>query len=222
MTARRALWTWVAVCGAGAALVLLAAGRDWFTVTYGPRKVAVTAAELVPALGPAAWAALAAVVAVLATRGVWRRVVGAVMALCGAGMIAWAWQGSDSGAALEVAARQIPLAGPGALHAAPAAVWPLVAGAGGLLLVCAGVVAAVRGAGWPGMSDRYDRRGSSPAAAGAASTGGAPSERALWDAIDLGSDPTVGPEDTAAPENTAAPKDTAAPENTAGPENRER
>lgn len=207
MTARRALWTWVAVCVAGAALVLLAAGRDWFTVTYGPRKVAVSAAELVPALGPAAWAALAAVVAVLATRGVWRRIVGAVMTLCGAGAMAWAWQGSRAGAALEVAARQIPLAEPGALHSAPAAAWPLVAGAGGLLLACAGVVAAVRGAGWPGMSDRYERRGSGPApAAGAASTGGAPSERALWDAIDLGADPTVGPEDTAAPERTAGPE----------------
>ncbi|MGV9771567.1 Trp biosynthesis-associated membrane protein [Streptosporangium sp. NPDC003464] len=193
MTAGRALWTWVAVCVAGTALVLLAAGRDWFTATYGARKVAVSAAELAPALGPAAWAALAAVVAVLATRGVWRRAVGVAMALCGVGAVVWAWQGSRAGAALEVAAQQIPMARTGDLDLAPAVAWPLAAGAGGLLLVGAGIVAVLKGAGWPGMSDRYDRHGSGPG--GAAAAGGAPSERALWDAIDLGADPTVGPDD---------------------------
>lgn len=52
MTARRELWTWLAVCVAGAALVLLAAGRDWFTVTYDTREVAVSAAELAPRSAP--------------------------------------------------------------------------------------------------------------------------------------------------------------------------
>ncbi|GAA4226444.1 putative membrane protein (TIGR02234 family) [Streptosporangium album] len=197
MTARRALWTWVAACVAGAALVLLAAGRDWSTVTHGTRTVAVSAAELAPALGPAAWAALAAVVAVLATRGAWRRVIGAVIALCGAGTLAWAWQASRTDAALRAAAERIPMAETGALHAAPVAVWPLVAAVGGLLLVGGGVVAALRGAGWPGMSDRYDRRG--PGSAGRTG-GGVQSERALWDAIDLGDDPTVGPDDTVEPD----------------------
>ncbi|MGV9535557.1 Trp biosynthesis-associated membrane protein, partial [Streptosporangium sandarakinum] len=100
MTAARALWTWVAVCAAGAGLVLLASGRDWFTVTYGARAVPVAAADVAPALGPAAWASLAAVVAVLATRGVWRRIVGGVMAVCGAGAVAAAWAGSRPAAAL--------------------------------------------------------------------------------------------------------------------------
>ncbi|MFJ2029478.1 Trp biosynthesis-associated membrane protein [Streptosporangium sp. NPDC087985] len=193
MTAGRALWTWVAACVAGAALVLLAAGRDWFTVTQGARQVAIPAAELAPALGPAAWAALAAVVAVLATRGGWRRLIGGVIAFCGAGVIAWAWQGSRTGAALQAGAQHLPLAGTDALNVTPAVVWPLLAGMGGLLLVCGGVVAALRGAGWPGMSDRYDRRGSGPGDGGRGA-GGARSERALWDAIDLGTDPTVEPD----------------------------
>ncbi|MFF5204510.1 Trp biosynthesis-associated membrane protein [Streptosporangium sp. NPDC000396] len=195
MTPRRALWVWVAVCAAGSALVLLAAGRDWFTVTYGARTVPVPAADLAPALGPAAWAGLAAVVAVLATRGVWRRVIGGVMALCGAGVIIGAWQGGGASAALRVAAERIPMADPGGLHAASAVAWPVTAVAGGLFLLAGGVVAALRGGGWPGMSDRYDRPGPGSGGESRTTAGSAPTERALWDAIDLGTDPTVDPDD---------------------------
>ncbi|MFI6450638.1 Trp biosynthesis-associated membrane protein [Streptosporangium amethystogenes] len=184
MTAKRELWTWLVACVAGAALVLLAAGRDWFTVTYGTREVAVPAAELAPALGPAAWAALAAVVAVLATAGVWRRVVGAVMALCGAGVVAASWWGSGASAALRISAAQAPAVVDSVPRVASAVVWPIVASAGGLLLLAGGVTALLRGGRWPGMSDRYNRRGSAPVES-------APSERALWDALDEGTDPTI-------------------------------
>ncbi|MER6830093.1 Trp biosynthesis-associated membrane protein [Streptosporangium sp. NPDC000563] len=194
MTARRELWTWLAVCVAGAALVLLAAGRDWFTVTYGTREVAVSAAELVPALGPGAWAALAAVVAVLATKGVWRGLVGAVMALGGAGMIAGSWWGGGASAALRISAEQAPLSVGSIPQVASAVVWPILASVGGFLLAAGGVAAIVRGGRWPGMSGRYDRQGAGPAGGTAAARGGAPSERELWDALDEGVDPTTGPD----------------------------
>ncbi|WP_436756856.1 Trp biosynthesis-associated membrane protein [Streptosporangium sp. V21-05] len=196
MTARREPWTWLAVCVAGAALVLLAAGRDWFTVTYDTREVAVSAAELVPALGPAAWAALAAVVAVLATGGVWRGLVGAVLALGGAGMIAGSWWGGGADAALRIAADQAPMTAGAAPQVAPAVVWPVLASAGGLLLLAGGVAAILRGGRWPGMSGRYDRQGAGPTGAAnrPAPTRSAPSERALWDAIDEGTDPTADPD----------------------------
>ncbi|MFF3436927.1 TIGR02234 family membrane protein [Streptosporangium sp. NPDC002721] len=198
MTARRELFTWLAACAAGAALVLLAAGRDWFTVTYGTREVAVSAAELVPALGPAAWAALAAVVAVLATGGVWRGIVGAVMALVGAGTIAGSWWGSGASAALRISAEQAPMAAGTAPQVAQAVVWPVLASAGGLLLLAGGVAAILRGRRWPGMSGRYDRQGTGPGPGGAVSrpapAESAPSERALWDALDEGTDPTADPD----------------------------
>lgn len=188
MSAKRELWIWLAGCVAGAALVLLASGRDWFTVTYGTRQVAVSAAELAPALGPAAWAALAAVVAVLATGGLWRRVVGAVMALCGAGAVAASWWGSGAGAALRISAEHAPIASEAVPRVASVLAWPLIASAGGLLLLAGGVAAVIRGGRWPGMSDRYERQGPDK---GPAPTRSAPSERALWDALDEGADPTA-------------------------------
>ncbi|MGS2640364.1 TIGR02234 family membrane protein [Streptosporangium sp. LJ11] len=196
MTGRRELWTWLAACVAGAALVLLAAGRDWFTVTYDTREVAVSAAELVPALGPAAWAGLAAVVAVLATGGVWRGLVGAVMALGGAGMIAGSWWGSGASAALRISAEQAPISAGTTPQVASAVVWPILASAGGLLLLAGGVAVILRGGRWPGMSGRYDRQGAGP---GGAANRPAPAEsalgeRALWDALDEGTDPTADPD----------------------------
>ncbi|MEU4403203.1 Trp biosynthesis-associated membrane protein [Streptosporangium sp. NPDC023963] len=196
MTGRRELWIWLAACVAGAALVLLAAGRDWFTVTYDTREVAVSAAELVPALGPAAWAALAAVVAVLATGGVWRGLVGAVMALGGAGMIAGSWWGNGASAALRISAERAPTSAGAAPQVASAVVWPILASAGGLLLLAGGVAVILRGGRWPGMSGRYDRQGAGP---GGAANRPAPAEsalgeRALWDALDEGVDPTADPD----------------------------
>ncbi|WP_440097881.1 Trp biosynthesis-associated membrane protein [Streptosporangium sp. H16] len=196
MTGRRELWIWLAACVAGAALVLLAAGRDWFTVTYDTREVAVSAAELVPALGPAAWAGLAAVVAVLATGGVWRGIVGAVMALGGAGMIAGSWWGSGASAALRISAEQAPMSAGTVPQVAPAVVWPILASAGGLLLLAGGVAVILRGGRWPGMSGRYDRQGPGP---GGTANRPAPAERALgeralWDALDEGTDPTADPD----------------------------
>ncbi|MGC5014075.1 TIGR02234 family membrane protein [Streptosporangium sp. DT93] len=200
MTARREPWIWLAACLAGALPVLLAAGRDWFTVTYGTREVALSAAELAPALGPAAWAALAAAVAVLVTGGLWRAVVGVVLALCGAGVIAASRWGSGVDAALRLAAERAPTAtATGTVpQVVPAPLWPVVAGAGGALLLIAGVTAVVRGGRWPGMSGRYDRPGADPGtdrpapASSASSARGVPTERALWDAIDEGTDPTAG------------------------------
>jgi len=194
VTARRELGTWLVVCVAGAALVLVAAGRDWFTVTYGSREVAVSASQLVPALGPGAWAALAAVVAVLATGGVWRGLVGAVMALGGAGMIAGSWWGGGASDALRISAEQAPISVGTVPQVAPAVVWPVLASVGGLLLVAGGVAAILRGGRWPGMSGRYDRQGGTSAGGSSAARGGAPSERELWDALDEGVDPTAGPD----------------------------
>ncbi|MFI6596683.1 Trp biosynthesis-associated membrane protein [Nonomuraea sp. NPDC050536] len=176
----RELWVWVAGTGVGCLLVLLAAGRTWVTVK-GAGVVAPTGGDLSPALTPIGLAGLAGVVAVLATRGVGRRIVGALLALCGVGAAASAWTAAGRVTVLEW------LRGHNAVQAAsgidwePVTFWPVVAVAGGVLMAVGGIVAVVRGGRWVGMSARYQRPdGAAPKA----------DDRSMWDALDRGDDPT--------------------------------
>lgn len=138
MTGRRELGGWIAVVVLGCVLALLAAGRPWVTRASG--SAPLTGDDLTPVLTPLALAVLAGTVAVLATRGPGRRLIGALIALCGVGAAA---------AALTAAGTNT--------------VWPYVATAGAVLMTAAGVLAVLRGGRWGGMSGRYDRPGSSAA-----------------------------------------------------------
>ncbi|WP_067176988.1 Trp biosynthesis-associated membrane protein [Microtetraspora niveoalba] len=191
-SARRSLTAWLVGCAAGAGLVLLAGGREWAAVNYegatgGP--IAVDGGDAVPALTPLALAALAAVLAVFATRGPWRRLVGVVLAGCGAGIAALAWPSRLSARAVEVAETTRSLSGQAA-HVTTSA-WPWAAVAGGVLLAACGVAAVLVGGAWPGMSGKYERR----SGAGGRKTSRVSGDRALWDAIDEGADPTVDSDD---------------------------
>lgn len=203
-SARRAPLAWAAACAAGAGAVLLAAGRDWARVRYGAGsplgEVTLTGADLVPYLGPAALAALAAVVAVLAARGVWRRLIGVAVAGCGAAAAIGALTGAGGGTVLKAAAERSALSAAGPATHEVAAAWPAATVAGGVVLLAGGVVAALFASRWPGMSERYERRGPGAPPSGrgperrptgpAAPAGG---ERELWDALDRGDDPTADP-----------------------------
>lgn len=196
---RREPWLWAAACVAGAALVLVAAGRTWATVGFARRAadaggIPVTGSDVVPFLTPVALAALAAVAAVAAVRGLPRRLIGAVLALAGAAVAAGAWSGSRDAALLEAAARRASAVARavGAGFAAPAVtwVWPVLTGLAGAVLLAGGAVAVIRADRWPGMSRRYDHRGSHPVrSARAGSRAG--DDAALWDALDRGVDPTA-------------------------------
>lgn len=195
---RRELWTWAVACAAGAALVLIAAGRTWATVgfarrTAGAGEIAVAGSDVVPFLTPVALAALAAVVAVAATRGLPRRLIGGVLALAGAAVTAGAWSGSRAAALLDAAAERASSVAraTGAGFTAPAVswAWPVLTGLAGALLLAGGAVAVIRADRWPGMSQRYDRRG--PSSVRSSRTGSrAGGDTALWDALDRGVDPT--------------------------------
>ncbi|MCT9930598.1 Trp biosynthesis-associated membrane protein [Planotetraspora sp. A-T 1434] len=194
-TARRSLVTWLVTCVAGAGFVLLAAGRAWATFVFnplegtpGPGKVALVGSELVPFLTPAALAGLAATAAVLATRGLPRRLIGAVIALCGAAVMAGSWTGTRAETIAAVArehATVAMIASGGFAGPSVTWLWPLASVAGGVVLVAGGAMAVVRGGRWPGMSGRYDRHGRGRARRHVSG------ERALWDAIDEGADPTA-------------------------------
>ncbi len=199
----------------GAAVVLLAARQDWARmVTIEPHplpasRVAVSGQDLVPAAGALGLAALAGLAAVLATRGLIRRIVGGLLAVFGVAIIAsvslpvtaaqvrdaalgatTAQAGSVPGGSTVGSGTTPGTGGSGvaglslASHVEMAAFpWRWAVLLGGLLVLGAGMLVAWRGTRWPVMSSRYDRPASRkpPAATDPAS---------LWESLNQGLDPT--------------------------------
>jgi hypothetical protein len=175
MTSGRQLGVSVLACLAGAGLSLYAITRVWaVTVTERPGLSALrdttTGTAEQPWVAGLAVVALAGAGALLATRGVVRRVLGGVLVLTGLAV-----------AAGTIAARA-GLAG-GSL------VWPVAGVAGGLVVAAGGLIAARSGHRWPAMGARYERTTAPAAAARAAEPD---DTRAAWDALDQGVDPTDG------------------------------
>ena len=199
----------------GAAVVLLAARQGWArVVTIEPHplpasRVTVSGQDLIPAAGALGLAALAGLAAVLATRGLARRVVGGLLAAFGVAIAAsvslpvtaaqarsaavgatTAQAGSVPGGSTVGSGTTPGTGGSGvagltlASHVEMAAFpWRWAVLAGGLLVIGTGLLVAWRGTRWPVMSSRYDRpagREPSPAADPAS----------LWESLSQGLDPT--------------------------------
>jgi uncharacterized membrane protein (TIGR02234 family) len=175
------------------ALALSAGGQEWASVTavrqppLPPVTVAVLGSDAAPLVPAAGLVLLAAAVALLAVRGLGRGVVGLLMALAG-GVLGWSGLRVLLGG-LASATNGLPgLGGPRetsvAVHVA--SVWPVLALLAGLLGAAAGLVAVLRGRGWPGMGRRYERD------AGAVLPPRTDEDRAqaAWQALDRGEDPT--------------------------------
>ncbi len=204
----------------GGGSAVLATAQAWSTVVVtrvaplGPVRHDVSGRTLQPGVIGLAVVALAGVLAVLATRGVTRRVVGAVLALAGAGMVWWSLAGlsavSDArGRQLVADARTVAgLGNAAATDVSVHPVWVVLAALGGVLVAGGGVTTAVRGGRWRAMSARYEPPvGAAAAVPGPASgppggpdgprdaTGGevtrARADLALWEQLDRGEDPTV-------------------------------
>jgi len=187
----------------GAAGALLIAGRTWQSVlTPRPRPLAddvlpVTGHTLDAAATALGLVALAGVVAVLATRGLARRLVGAVLALAGVLMV---WR-SITGLAAVSAARARSLveakhSGVGveagvvpqlSVHAQ----WPVLSAVGGVLVLAGGLLVAARGPGWGTMSARYDSPKAGPPSAEDIAAARSRTQASMWTALDKGADPTA-------------------------------
>ncbi len=207
--ASRELRVAVGVCVLGAVLVLVGAGRGWTRVDVpagpltGATSVLLTGADLVPGVRALGLLGLAGVVALLATRRLGRPLVGAVVALAGAGAVlsvvlpdhAARSRSADQVAAASAGADD-GSAGDGARGGGAVATtaWPAVTAVGGGLLLAGGLLAAARGRSWPGMGQRYEAPAARTASAEptvepTAGTSGT-SDRGLWEALDRGEDPT--------------------------------
>ena len=210
---------------AGAGLVLLAMRQGWGHVTTtAPRPfpsgtATVTGEDLVPAADALAIAAIASLAAVLATRGLARRVTGAVLACLGAAIAVVSGAAISSAEVLSAAAASADpstssgisagsvtsgsSSGAGALpvtgfpaHATLATLpWRGAAIAGGIILVVAGLLVTWRAERLPVMSSRYERPGpAAPAGPGRARRPADPTA-GMWESLSRGEDPT-----TASPE----------------------
>ncbi|WP_119729863.1 TIGR02234 family membrane protein [Thermomonospora amylolytica] len=191
MNVRRERAAAVLACAAGAGLVLLAAGREWAAVrAHGaitPIDRTLTGADLTGAVSALGWAGLAALAALVATRGRVRAAVGALLVLLGAGAAYTAAAAVRRSHVLATAEEHSTLLRLGADLSVTTTWWWAVAAAGGVLMAAAGVLTMVRGHRWPGMSARYDRPG-----AGRPARRPAPDDPAgLWKSLDRGEDPTV-------------------------------
>jgi uncharacterized membrane protein (TIGR02234 family) len=162
----------------------LSLGRTWGRTTLRPDglppdTVSVTGRDAVPLAAALAVVVVAAALAVLATRGRGRLVVGALVLVLG---VVGAWQSFASASAIDDAARaaaeQSPAFTGQALGDVATTVWPWASGAGFVLAGLVGLVVLRHGRSWPGLSGRYE----------------APSRRVdddPWKALDDGRDPTL-------------------------------
>jgi uncharacterized membrane protein (TIGR02234 family) len=204
------------VAAAGALLVLLSAHQGWArVVTAAPAPipgstVTVSGQAVVPLAGALALASLAGLAAVIATRGLARRLVGVFLAVSGALTVllvgtrvsAAAVLAAAHGAVVSQAGSAVAGGGPAgsapppgffpgggtgvstAAHVAMVSFpWRPLAAVGGLAVLAAGIVVAWRGPRWPVMSSRYGRTGGAEPRPVADSA-------TLWESLSRGDDPT--------------------------------
>ena len=234
MTPKRE-YAFVLLTGAvGAGLVILAVRQRWAQAVFTPAKplsqqvIDVSGSDLVPLAGALALAALAGLAAVIATRGVLRRVAGVLLALFGAGAGAAVMTSVTAATVVSVAASKVASPESAAISGAVGSTtsgstsggpfvvsgsagqaimtgtpWHVAVLIGALLIFLAGLATALHGPQWPVMSARYDAPGTRGTSGGA--DGASPSARprdaaTMWESLNEGEDPT---EDAAAAGNTA-------------------
>lgn len=175
----------VVSCVAGALLVLLASGRQWAHTTLpaaggGHTALSANGHNVAPSLPALGIALLALAGAIIAAKGLMRRIVGVVVVFIAAATVGVAVTArGDVSAALEH--REVGVQGL-AVHAS-ANGWWLVATVGGLLAVVAGVVTVLRAAQWSALGAKYDAPSAPKPAKDPAAV--------AWDALDRGEDPTA-------------------------------
>jgi uncharacterized membrane protein (TIGR02234 family) len=173
----------------GAGLIWLALREQWAQAVFTQPKplpqetVGVSGAALSPLAGALAIAALACLAVVIATRGIWRRGVGVVLALFGAGAGAAVTAAVSAASVVSTAASQVGSPGTAAMsgtapgsttsgasssnsalvvagsvgHAVMSGTeWRFAVMAGALLILAAGLMTLMHGQDWPVMSSRYE------------------------------------------------------------------
>lgn len=227
MTVRREYGLALLVGAVGAVLVLLAVREQWAQAVFTqpsplPAQVVdVSGSDLVPLAGALALAALAGLAAVIATRGVLRRVAGVLLALFGAGAGAAVMTTVTAATVISVAASKVASPESAAVSGAAGSTtsgststggfvvsgsaaqafmtgtpWHVAVLIGALLIFLAGLATAMRGPDWPVMSARYDSPVTQDAGGGQARAPRRPAgpldAATMWESLNGGEDPTEG------------------------------
>ncbi|MFI5933462.1 Trp biosynthesis-associated membrane protein [Actinoplanes sp. NPDC051494] len=162
----------VVLCVLGAGLVWYLASRVWTATLVSGVKTDETGADVAPLVPALALVGLAAGGALLATRGLFRRILGAFV------MVA----GLAAGVAAVIGWTSVP-AGP----SSKVTVYMVGCVLGGIVIALGGLWALRLGHRWPAMGARYERGATT---APAVDDDGRVDARAAWDALDRGDDPT--------------------------------
>jgi uncharacterized membrane protein (TIGR02234 family) len=203
----------------GSVLILLAVRQRWAQAVFaepkplGSQTINVSGSDLVPLAGALALAALACLAAVIATRGVGRRITGTLLALFGAGAGAAVTVSVKAATVISVAASKVASGESAAISGSAGSTtsgsrssssyvvsgstghaimtgtpWHVAVLAGALLIFLAGLFTALRGPDWPVMSARYD----APAARDGRGRGRSRSldSATMWESLNGGEDPT--------------------------------
>jgi uncharacterized membrane protein (TIGR02234 family) len=225
MTAKREYGLALLVGAAGAAVIILAAREQWAQAVFTQPKplpaqvVNVSGNDLTPLASALALAALAGLAAVIATRGVLRRIAGVLLALFGAGAGAAVLTSVTAATVVSVAASKVASPESAALSGtAPGSTtsgasdnggfvvsgsvghavmtgtpWHVAVLLGALLLFAAGLATALHGPDWPVMSSKYDApggHGAGGAEAAAPATSRPRDAATMWESLNEGEDPT--------------------------------
>ncbi len=179
---------------AAGALLVAAGGVRWGVAAWQDglgrtTELDVDGAALLPVLTVAGWLLLAALLALLAGRTALRRLVGVLVAVLGVGVLV--------GVVGLLVGKQTPQAriialadaGQQTVQVTVSAIGPVLASAGALAAVVAGVLTVRQSQRWPKMGSRYERGAQLGAGPPASSEAARPEE--LWDALDRGEDPTA-------------------------------
>jgi len=220
----------------GACLVLLAVRQQWAQALFTQPKplpqqlVNVSGNDLVPLASALAIAALAGLAAVIATRGVLRRVAGVLLALFGAGTGAAVMTSVTAATVVSVAASQVASPESAAVSGAVGSTtsgstsggsfvvagstgqaimtgtpWHVAVIIGALLIFAAGLATALRGTDWPVMSSRYDAPGGPETHGARPGQGRALDSATMWETLNGGEDPTEDLADDLADESAEEP-----------------
>lgn len=169
----------------GAALLLFSYSMTWANVAIpmvtgaaAATQIPLSGHDIVPLASTAGWIAAAGLAGIIATRTWGRMIIGAIVALAGAGStIAVAWFAVASAGLIKAAADSHAGETLADLGDYSITWWWIPALLASVLVWAAGLLTCARGRTWPGLGRKYDRAN--------------PRQLTDWQALDQGQDPTL-------------------------------